>query len=311
LLFPGISWWEAALISSILAPTDAALGMAVVTNPAVPVRIRRTLNIESGLNDGIVTPFVSVFLVFVVSGVASEHWTAHAVDELLRGAGIGIAIGYVGGRCLRLARSARWTTHVSDQLMVLSLAFLSYAAAVNYSGNGFVAAFVAGLVFGFATRGELHDATEFTDTVGLFSSFVVWIIFGAAFVGPVLKGGVHPRPILYAVLSLTVVRLVPVALALVHSRLRPMTVGFIAWFGPRGLASVVFTLIAFDALAAEGTGTQLAEITTWTILLSVVAHGLSSGPLAAAYGRRLAVAPADTPELATMSQPRVRTRSLF
>ena len=311
LLFPDISWWEAALISSILAPTDAALGMAVVTNPAVPVRIRRTLNIESGLNDGIVTPFVSVFLVFVVSGVASEHWASHAVDELLRGGGIGIAVGYVGGRCLRVARAAGWTTHVSDRLVVLSLAFLSYTAAVSYSGNGFVAAFVAGLVFGFATRGELHEATELTDTVGLFSSFVVWIIFGAAFVGPVLKGGVHARPVLYAVLSLTVVRLLPVAVALVHSRLRPVTVWFIGWFGPRGLASVVFTLIAFDALAKEGTGPLLAEITTWTILLSVVAHGLSSGPLAAAYGRRLAAAPPDTPELATMNLPRVRTRSLF
>ena len=200
---------------------------------------------------------------------------------------------------------------MSDRLVVLSLAFLSYTAAVSYSGNGFVAAFVAGLVFGFATRGELHEATELTDTVGLFSSFVVWIIFGAAFVGPVLKGGVHARPVLYAVLSLTVVRLLPVAVALVHSRLRPVTVWFIGWFGPRGLASVVFTLIAFDALAKEGTGPLLAEITTWTILLSVVAHGLSSGPLAAAYGRRLAAAPPDTPELATMNLPRVRTRSLF
>jgi NhaP-type Na+/H+ or K+/H+ antiporter len=310
-VFPSISWWEAALIAAILAPTDAALGMAVVTNPAVPVRIRRALNIESGLNDGIVTPFVTVFLVIVVSGVASQHWAFHAIAELVRGAAIGIAVGYVGGRCLRLARAAGWTTSVSDQLVVLSLAFVSYATAVTGSGNGFVAAFVAGLVFGAATRGHLQEATEFTDTVGLFSSFVVWVIFGAGFVGPMLKDGVHLRPVLYAVLSLTVVRMVPVALSLLRGRLRPMTVWFIGWFGPRGLASVVFTLIAFDALDADGTGRGLAEITTWTILLSVVAHGLSSGPVAAAYGRHLATAPADTPELATMDQPRVRTRSLL
>ena len=311
LVFPAISWWEAALISAILAPTDAALGMAVVTNPAVPVRIRRALNIEGGLNDGIVTPFVSVFLIIVVSGAASQHWVYHAAGELARGAGIGIAVGYVGGRCLRLARAAEWTTTVSDQLVVLGLAFVSYATAVTFSGNGFVSAFVAGLVFGAATRGQAHEATEFTDAVGLFSSFVVWIIFGAAFVGPVLKDGIHLRPVVYAVLSLTIVRMLPVALALVRSRLRPMTVCFIGWFGPRGLASVVFTLIAVDALDADVSGRGLAEIATWTILLSVFAHGLTSGPLAAAYGRRLATASADTPELASMDQPRVRTRSLL
>jgi NhaP-type Na+/H+ or K+/H+ antiporter len=309
-IFPATSWWEAALISSILAPTDAALGMAVVTNPAVPVRVRRALNIESGLNDGIATPFVSVSLIIVVSGEASQHWAFHAFEELARGAGIGIAVGYIGGRCLRAARSAGWTTHVSDQLVVLGLAFVSYAIAVTYSGNGFVSAFVAGLVFGAATRGELHEATEFTDTVGLFSSFVVWIIFGAAFVGPVLNDGIHLRPVVYALLSLTVIRMLPVAVALIGGRLRPMTVAFIGWFGPRGLASVVFTLLAVDALDAD-VGSGLAEVTTWTILLSVFAHGLTSGPLASTYGRKLAAAPADTPELATMTQPRVRTRSLL
>jgi NhaP-type Na+/H+ or K+/H+ antiporter len=195
-------------------------------------------------------------------------------------------------------------------LVVLSLAFLAYGAAVNYTGNGFVAAFLAGLVFGSATRGQLRAATEFTDTVGLFSSFVVWIIFGAAFVGPVLRAGVHLRPVLYAVVSLTVVRMVPVAVALFRDRLRADTVAFIGWFGPRGLASVVFTLLGFDALGGEEVARGLVEITTWTILLSVLAHGLSSGPLAAAYGRRLEAAPPDTPELRAANPIRTRRRSL-
>jgi len=310
LVFPSISWSEAALVAAILAPTDAALGIAVVTNPVVPLRIRRALNIESGLNDGIATPFVTVFLAMVVAGAAQDRWGVEAVADLARGVAFGIVIGYVGGRVVRLAKSAGWTTPMSDQLVVLSLAFLSYGAAVTFSGNGFVAAFVAGLVFGAATREQLHDATEFTDTVGLFSSFVVWVIFGAAFVGPVLRGGLHVRPILYAVVSLTVVRMLPVAIALAGERLKPVTVGFIGWFGPRGLASVVFTLIAFDALGGEGIARDLVEITTWTILLSVVAHGLSSGPLAAAYGRVFTNAPADTPELATERSTRVRKRSL-
>jgi sodium/hydrogen antiporter len=138
LVFPSISWSEAALIGAILAPTDAALGIAVVTNPMVPLRIRRALNIESGLNDGIATPFVTVFLAVVVAGVAHEHWAIDAVAELARGAVIGVGVGYVGGRLVRWAKSAEWSTPFSDQLVVFSLAFLSYVAAVNYSGNGFV-----------------------------------------------------------------------------------------------------------------------------------------------------------------------------
>ena len=310
LVFPSITWPEAALIAAILAPTDAALGIAVVTNPAVPLRIRRALNIESGLNDGIATPFVTVFLAMVVQGVANNHWATDAVAELARGVAFGIAVGYGGGRIVRWAKAREWTTPLSDQLVVLSLAFLAYAAAVAYSGNGFVAAFVAGLVFGAATRGQLHEATEFTDTVGLFSSFVVWVIFGAAFVGPVIRAGVHLRPVLYAVISLTVVRMAPVAVSLIGDRFRSITVAFMGWFGPRGLASVVFTLIAFDALSGQPRASKLVEVTTWTILLSVLAHGLSSGPLAAAYGRTLKTAPAETPELATVKPTRIRRRTL-
>ena len=154
LLLPSMSWAQAALVGTILAPTDAALGIAVVTNEAVPLRIRRALNIESGLNDGIATPFVTVFLAIVVAGAAEAHWGANAVAELARGAAFGIGIGYVGGLVVRRANSAKWTTPLSNQLVVLSLAFLAYGAAVEYSGNGFVAAFVAGIVFGAATRGS-------------------------------------------------------------------------------------------------------------------------------------------------------------
>ncbi len=310
LIFPSISWAQAALIGAIPAPTDAALGIAVVTNPVVPARIRRALNIESGVNDGIATPFVTVFLAVVVAGVADDGWAADAFLELARGVLIGVAIGAAGGWIVRRAQAAGWTTPTSDQLVVLGLALLSYGAAVNYSGNGFVAAFIAGLVFGAASRGRLEEATEFADTVGMFSSFLVWIICGAAFVGPVIHAGIHARPVAYAVISLTVVRMVPVAVALIGAKLRRDTVAFIGWFGPRGLASVVFTLIAFDALGGEHLARQLTEVTTWTILLSVLLHGLTSGPLAAWYGRRLAAAPPDTPELADVAPTRVRQRSL-
>ena len=242
-------------------------------------------------------------LAVVIGEGVDKGWATDAFLNLGRGTLVGIAIGGAGGWLVRRAQAAGWTTTMSDQLVVLGLALLSYGTAVQFDGNGFVAAFLAGLVFGAASGGRLERATEFTDTVGLFSSFVVWIIFGAAFVGPVLRGGIHFRPVLYAVLSLTIVRMLPVTLALVGVHLRRDTVAFVGWFGPRGLASVVFTLIAFDALAGFEIARALTELTTWTILLSVLCHGLSSGPLAALYGRRLKVAPADTPELALVAHP--------
>ena len=312
-MLPSVSWAEAALIAAILAPTDAALGIAVVTNPAVPVRIRRALNIESGLNDGIATPFVTVFLAWSWwPARPKSDWGIDAVFELARGAAIGIGIGYLGGWLVRRAKTAEWSTPLSDQLVVLSLAFLAYGAAVNFSGNGFVAAFVAGLVFGAASRGQLHEATEFTDTVGLFSSFVVWVIFGAAFVGPVLRGGVHLRPVLYAVLSLTVVRMLPVAISLIGARLphRHRRVHRLVRT-PRPRLGRLHPHRLRRAQRPRHSPTRLVEITTWTILLSVVAHGLSSGPLAAAYGRHVNREPADAPELTAVAPTRIRKRSLL
>jgi NhaP-type Na+/H+ or K+/H+ antiporter len=156
----------------------------------------------------------------------------------------------------------------------------------------------------------MNEPVEFTETVGLFASFFVWTMFGALFVGPVITGGVQPLAILYAVISLTAVRMVPVAAALAGTGLRRDTVAFMGWFGPRGLASVVFTLIAIEDLHGAGTiADVITELATWTILLSVLAHGLSAGPLASTYGRRLRGAEG-IPELAEAPEPRIRRRSV-
>ena len=283
LLFPEAGWAAAALIASILAPTDAALGLAVVTNPAVPARIRRALNVESGLNDGIATPFVTLFLSLVIAeeGLGSGHWAAEAAKEIGLALVAAVAVGVLGGKLLVVARRLGWTSAISEQLVVLALSLLAYVGAVAIGGNGFVAAFVGGLLFGAATSSRMHEPVEFTETVGLFASFFVWTVFGALFVGPVITGDIEPVAILYAVISLTVVRMVPVAAALAGVGLRRDTVAFMGWFGPRGLASVVFTLIAFEELHGAGpVADAIVEIATWTILLSVVAHGLSAGPLA-------------------------------
>jgi NhaP-type Na+/H+ or K+/H+ antiporter len=254
-----VSWAESALIAAMLAPTDTALGLAVVTNERVPARVRRALNIESGLNDGIVTPFVVFFLAVVAAEAEHQHWILGGVKQILLAAAIGAGIGWAAGLLTAQARHAGWTTPLSEALGTLSLALLSYEGAVAIHGNGFVAAFVAGALLGTATRRsphratelqatDLHHATELTEDVGLFGSFAVWLIFGAVFVGPVLRGGMHWRPMLYAVLSLTLVRMVPVAASLLGMRLRSDTVAFVGWFGPRGLASVVFTLLVFEDL---------------------------------------------------------------
>jgi len=311
-LFPEAGWAAAALVASILAPTDAALGLAVVTNTAVPPRIRRALNVESGLNDGFAAPFVTLFLTVLLSeeGIGSQHWAAEASKDIGLALVAAVVVGMLGGRLLLFARRRNWTTPSSEQLVVLALALLSYVGAVAIGGNGFVAAFVGGLVFGAATGARMHEPIEFTETIGLFASFFVWIVFGALFVGPVLTSDIEPVAIVYAVISLTVVRMAPVAVALAGTGLRRDTVAFMGWFGPRGLASVVFTLIAVEELrGAGGVASAVTELATWTILLSVVAHGLSAGSLARIYGRRVGAA-GDVPELADVPTPRVRRRTL-
>ncbi|MGB7806517.1 MAG: cation:proton antiporter [Actinomycetota bacterium] len=312
LLFPAAGWAAAALIGSILAPTDAALGLAIFTNPEVPSRIRRALNVESGLNDGIATPFVALFLTVLVSEEAGSagDWLLEAGKEIGLGLIVAVGLGLIGARLFRAAQQHGSISGVSEQLGIVSLALLAYFGSVAIGGNGFIAAFVGGLTFGTSTQGSLRQPTEFTETLGLFLSFFVWSVFGAIFVGPVLTARLGAAAIVYAVLSLTLVRMVPVAISLVGTRLRFDTVALMGWFGPRGLASVVFTLVAVEAIHESGAAFDaIVEVATWTILLSVLAHGLTAGPLSRAYGRRIQGA-GDVPELSDVPEPRIRRRKI-
>jgi NhaP-type Na+/H+ or K+/H+ antiporter len=311
LLAPELGWAGAALIASVLAPTDAALGMAVVTDRAVPVRIRRALNVESGLNDGIVTPFVTLFLAAVLSeeGVDKGPWLVEAATQMGLAVLVAAVVGGAGGWFLSTASRRGWTSPVSEQLAVLALAILSYVAAVWMGGNGFVSAFAAGLIFG-AVGKPGHEAVGFTEDASLFASYLVWVVFGALFVGPVLAGSIDPLAVAYALLSLTVVRMVPVAIALAGKGFGRRTIAFMGWFGPRGLASVVFTLLAVEELHGTPVDLPLVEVATWTILLSVLLHGVTARPLAAAYGARMRAGDPAAPELVELAEPRVRRRLL-
>jgi NhaP-type Na+/H+ or K+/H+ antiporter len=306
-VLPGAGWALAALIATILAPTDAALGLPVVMNRAVPVRIRRALNVESGLNDGLAAPFVTLFIAVVAAdeGLKQHDWGVAAVKQIGLAVVAANVVGFAGGKLLGFAKDRGWTSEVPEQIATLGLALLAYQGSVWIGGNGFVAAFGAGIVFGAKTRG--HDLTSegaFTETVGLTASFLVWTAFGALFVGEIFTRALSARPILYALLSLTVIRMVPVALALAGTKLRPATVAFMGWFGPRGLASVVFTLIALEEFDHSRAGTALVEAATWTILLSVVLHGMTASPLAHRYGALIANA-GDVPETAPAGEPRI------
>ena len=283
-LVPGLDMWLALLVGAALAPTDAALGVPVVTNRLVPSRVRRLITVESGLNDGIATPLV----VLAIAGAASVEGHAEApglgeaLVELALGVVVGVAVGFVGGGLLRWARRRGWSAEEFVGIAVLALALGSYAGAIVVGGNGFVAAFCGGLAFGAAAGRRGPAEVVFLEQASGLVSLLVWIVFGVIAV-PIVLNGVDLTTVLYAVLSLTLVRMLPVALVLVGAGLDRKTVLFIGWFGPRGLASLVFALLAVEELGPRADPAVVAIAIT--VFLSVLAHGLSAAPLAARYGR--------------------------
>ena len=286
-LFPQFDVWLALLVAAALAPTDAALGVPVVTNPVVPSRVRRLITVESGLNDGIATPVVMLAIAGAASaeGLPDAEGEWGALAELAIGTGVGLAVGFVGGWLLRWARHRGWASEEFAGIAVLALALASYAAALSLHGNGFVAAFCGGLAFGAAAGRRGPAELLFLEQASGLVSLLVWLVFGAVAV-PVMLDGVDVSAVLYAVLSLTLVRMVPVALALLGTGLDRPTVLFVGWFGPRGLASLVFALIALEELGPVAE--EAVSVIGVTVLLSVIAHGVTAGPLANRYGRAMA-----------------------
>jgi NhaP-type Na+/H+ or K+/H+ antiporter len=307
-LFPAEGLGFAFLLAAILAPTDAALGLPVFNNPRVPVRIRRALNVESGLNDGIATPLVALFTAMAVAEETHRvgGWLLSALGEIGIGVAAGVAAGLLGGWLFAATVKRGWTAATGEQIGNLALAMCAFWVAKALGGNGFVAAFVGGIMFGHATRERLHVATEFTEAAGTLLSLFVWVAFGANLVLRLLQA-FDPLALLYALLSLTIIRMIPVAISMIGTHLRPDTALIMGWFGPRGLASVVFALIAYESFHEAGLGSDLlVDTAAWTILLSVVLHGLSAVPLANWYARRLKTADPAAPELLEVPELGVR-----
>jgi sodium/hydrogen antiporter len=281
-LFPGAGVWVAATIGAIVAPTDAALGASIMQDERVPVAVRRALNVESGLNDGIATPFVNLFLAGALTTEAVHSaGVGQAAVDLIGGAALGAAVGLLGAILMGTANRAGWSAPEFRPLSILALALFAYAIALLAGVNGFVAAFVAGLAFGTVVAED--KMLGFAEEAGTLMSLLVWFFFGAVMLVPGFEAASW-RDVVFALLALTVIRMVPVALALAGSGCDRSTVAFIGWFGPRGLASVVFGLIATDSLLDPDAHLVLGAVTV-TVSMSVVLHGVSASPLAQRYGQ--------------------------
>lgn len=286
-LFPDLPILEVALLAAILAPTDAALGQAVVTNKQVPVRIRQSLNAESGLNDGIALPVVLLFfsLANAAEGPSRDtaEWIEFGLLQVTLGPLAGIAIGLVGGYIVDRAALADWMTTAFQGLAALGVALGAFAFAGLIGGNGFIAAFVAGLVVGNIHRGVCEFLFEFAETEGQLLTLLTFFVFGAVIL-PQVVDGITLSVIVYALASLTVVRIIPVVLSLLGAGLNPPTWLFLGWFGPRGLASILFALLVLEDGGSEGTPFVLVVVGV-TVLLSIILHGVTAAPAARWYGQ--------------------------
>ena len=288
-LFKGLGLLEIAVLATMLAPTDAALGKAVVTNETVPSNIRESLNVESGLNDGICVPVLFLFLALATKTGIEEGTTQLAVklfaEEIGIGAGVGIGLTLLGWILLMRLGERGWVTETWVQLPVPALAVACFAVAQWIGGSGFIASFVGGLLFGrLVSKQHKHKLLLAAEGTGDTLTLITWVVFGAAVVGRSIDS-LSWQIVVYAVLSLTLVRMVPVFLVLTGMNIRTDEKLFMGWFGPRGLASIVFAVIVLHEHLPGGETISMTVVCT--IILSVVFHGISANPLADVLGARL------------------------
>jgi sodium/hydrogen antiporter len=310
LLLTDLSLWEAAIVGTVLAPTDAALGQAVVNNRRVPIRIRQALNVEAGLNDGLSVPFLAFFLTLAVAEEELEsasYWMGFALEQVGLGVLVGVGVGLAGGWLVSRASKRGWMTGTFKRLALLALALIAWALADQIGGNGFIAAFVGGLAVGPTVEGVGEQLIRFTEAEGQLLTLSVFFIFGVLVVG--LIQPLSWEVALYALLSLTVIRMVPVALSLLRTHLGGVSVLFAGWFGPRGLASIVLGLIVVAEAPLLAGREEIGLAVALTVLLSVLLHGVTAAPLSAVYTRRVERMPANAPEKKGTVEPPSRLGS--
>ncbi|MCB2193224.1 MAG: cation:proton antiporter [Deltaproteobacteria bacterium] len=286
LFFPNLPLLQVALIAVMLAPTDAALGKGVFANPKVPVRVREALNVESGLNDGICVPILYLFLALAISTETASRPIGLALTLLAREIGIGLVVGLgitaLGAVVLKLSMARRWVQENWLPVPVVALAFACYATAQSLEGSGFIACFVGGLLFDIMYKRGKHQVLEAAEGMGNTLALITWVIFGFAVVGQALPA-LTWSIVIYALLSLTIIRILPVYLSLAGTGEGVYSKLFMGWFGPRGLASIVFVIMVWQKNLPGGK--TMAITVVCTVIMSVIAHGLSANPMAKLFGR--------------------------
>ncbi|MCL6414391.1 cation:proton antiporter [Aestuariirhabdus sp. Z084] len=287
LLVDSLSLFTLALLATMLAPTDAALGKAVVTNESVPDNIRQGLNVESGLNDGICVPILFVFLALALGKAGDQGpWVLAihlVVEEIGIGLLVGLALAFVTAKLLLFGQQRGWVSHTWIQIPVVALALSCFAVAQSLGGSGFIAAFCGGMLFGVLTRDHRDTLLLAAEGTGDTLALLTWVLFGIVVVGKAL-GNFSWMILLYSILSLTLIRMLPVFLSLAGTGMDTSSKLFVGWFGPRGLASVVFGVIVVSSgLPNSG---PIAMTVTCTVLLSIILHGMSASPLIQLLGRK-------------------------
>ena len=290
-IFPSFGFWEAALLAAILAPTDAALGQAVVNNKIVPVRIRQAINVESGLNDGIALPLVLIFAALAATtgvGEGAAHWLGFSFLQVTMGPLAGIAAGFLGAKLINYSVDKNWIAGAFEGICALCIALIAFTGAELLHGNGFIAAFVAGLTFGHFLKHQCKFLYEFAESEGQFFTLTTFLVFGSVALFMMGKD-FHWTHVVYAILSLTVIRMVPIAVSLIGSGVARATHAFLGWFGPRGLASILFALLILED-AGVVNGEKLTSIVAVTVLMSIALHGITAAPFSKRYGEHAAKA---------------------
>lgn len=287
--FPHFNIWAAALLATALAPTDAALGIAVMKNTEIPLRMRQTMNVESGLNDGLAVPILLFFLAvcsMTSQGNGALYWLQFGVMQLILGPLVGICIGYVCSALVVAAHKKKWISHAFEQLAAIAIALLAFSTAEMIGGNGLMAAFCAGLTVGNVASNKVCNCLyEFAEAEGELLLLLSFLVFGSIMAWPALIQ-VDASILLYSILSLTLIRMIPTSLALIGSKLSPASHVFLGWFGPRGIASIAFGLLILDHTFVD-VREEIFAIVMTTVFLSVFLHGMTSVPFSHWYAKTL------------------------
>jgi NhaP-type Na+/H+ or K+/H+ antiporter len=295
-VFTQLTIWEAGILAAILAPTDAGLGQIIVNSPRVPERIRQSLNVEAGLNDGISVPFLMFFIALSLSSSTSAGsiLTRFVIEQLGFGTLVGVGIGFFGGLLLAYSKKKEWMAPSLQQLGLIVLPVLCIQMSEPIGASMFIAAFVAGLAVQIKFKEASSHSVEFTEGWGQLLNYFVFFLFGAF----VMKtwGNLDYKMVIYAVLSLTIVRMVPVAIALIGTKMSKSTVLFMGWFGPRGLASIVLGLVYLEHETKTSGESIIQHVVMVTVLLSIFAHGFSTLPGINLYEKKIVQLDKNAPE---------------